>query len=157
MAASNVSKEELHALLPHIEVSDNILKAGRRRIALRCIVVFLILFVRIIVSLFFPEYHMVSLIEHKLMDKTVADTVLYVRLMVLVMFNLLYVVSFKTNSYFRTVNVIALVLMCSLITTDFEIYMMSSIDDFTWQVVTLAILRFVALWLIFLNYLEVRR
>ena len=156
MAISNVSKEELKALLPHIEVSEDILKAGRSRISMRCLAICLILFVRIVVSIFFPEYHLVTITEHKLLDKSTADMVLYLRLIVLVIFNMIYFISFRTNTYFRTVNVIALVFICCLISADFEIYLLSSLADFTWQSITLAGLRFVALWLIFLNYLEVR-
>ena len=84
MATSNVSKEELKALLPHIEVSEDILKAGRSRISMRCLAICLILFVRIVVSIFFPEYHLVTITEHKLLDKSTADMVLYLRLIVLV-------------------------------------------------------------------------
>ena len=154
---SDVSDEELQALLPHLELSKGAYDRVRRRISLRFTVMVLILLVRIIVSLFFPEYHYVAVVEHELLNKVVADTVLYSRLIFLSLGVILYFYCFRYNRYLRSVNVAALVVICCLIAADIEVYILGGMQYFTWQTGILALLRFVTLGLIFLNYLDVRQ
>jgi hypothetical protein len=150
---SDVSDEELQALLPHLELSKGAYDRVRHRISLR----FTVMLVRIIVSLFFPEYHYVAVVEHELLNKVVADRVLYSRLIFLSLGVILYFYCFRYNRYFRSVNVAALVVISCLIAADIEVYILGGMQYFTWQTGVLALLRFVALGLIFLNYLDVRQ
>ena len=153
---SKISDEEFQALLPYLELTKHAYDRVRRRISIRCGVIVLILLVRIMVSLFFPEYHFVSLVEHELLNKVVADTVLYSRLIFLSLGATVYSYCFFYNRYFRSVNVAALVVICCLIAVDFEVYILGGMQYFSWQTGIFTVLRFVALWLIFLNYLDVR-
>jgi hypothetical protein len=68
-----------------------------------------------------------------------------------------YLWSFLSNHYFRTINVLALIIVCCLIWSDIEVYVLSSMADLTGPSLAMIVFRFVPLTLLFLNYLDIRK
>jgi hypothetical protein len=95
--------------------------------------------------------------EQRLLDDDAVTTLLYVRVSMLTLGMLVYFYSFLTNRYFRSVNVIALIVVCCLIWADIEVYILSNIQILTLPSVGMIVLRFIPLGLLFMNYLDVRR
>ena len=153
----SISDEEMQALKPHMEVSTRNLEQVRSRIFLRCCVIAALWLFRIYVISFHPEYHLTSVMEQRLLDDDAVTTLLYVRVSMLTLGMLVYFYSFLTNRYFRSVNVIALIVVCCLIWADIEVYILSNIQVLTLPSVGMIVLRFIPLGLLFMNYLDVRR
>jgi len=68
-----------------------------------------------------------------------------------------YLWSFLTNHYFRTINVLALIIISCLIWSDIEVYVLSSMADLTLPSLGMILFRFIPLTLLFLNYLDIRK
>ena len=65
--------------------------------------------------------------------------------------------SFYKNMYFRSVNVVALVLVCCLIWGDLELYLFSSMSILNYPSLAMIIFRLIPLVLLIQNYRDIRR
>ena len=154
---SKISQEELEALLPQYEVSPQKMSRIEKRIRNRCYAIVVIWILRIIFVAFYPEFHLVTRAETKLLTPETVDYLLLVRISLLIIGASIYLTSFLYNRYFRTVNVVALIIVCCIIWSDMEVYILSSVGDLSIPSLGMIMIRFIPLTLLILNYLDVRR
>ena len=154
---SKVSVAELQALLPQYEVSSDKMSRVEDKIRTRCILIAAFWMFRIFLAIYFPEFILVTRAEAQLLSSDGMDALLLIRISMVIFGTFIYLGSFFTNHYFRTVNVLALVLVCCLIWSDMEVYILRSISDLTLPSLGMIALRFIPLTLLFLNYLDVRK
>ena len=154
---SKISQEELEALLPQYEISPQKMSRIEKGIRNRCYAIVVIWILRIIFVAFYPEFHLVTRAETKLLTPETVDYLLLVRISLLIIGASIYLTSFLYNRYFRTVNVLALVIVCCITWSDMEVYILSSVGDLSIPSLGMIMIRFIPLTLLFLNYLDVRR
>ena len=154
---SKVSPEELAALLPQYEVTPDKMSRVEKRIRNRCILIMVLWLVRIAIIVFYPEFVLVTRAETRLLTPDDVSGLLLVRVSMVTIGVGVYLWSFLTNHYFRTVNEIALIIVCCLIWSDIEVYALSSMASLTAPSLAMIVFRFIPLTLLFLNYLDIRK
>lgn len=152
-----VSEEEMRALFPYREVSVTHLESIRSKILIRCILIIVLWAVRTLIVTRFPEFHMVSHLNEKLLSGDVIGDLLKVRWAMVIFGSSIYMFSFYKNMYFRSVNVVALVLVCCLIWGDLELYLFSSMSILNYPSLAMIIFRLIPLVLLIQNYRDIRR
>ena len=154
---SKVSPEELDALFPQYEVTPALMSRVETRIRNRCILIVVFWAVRIFLAVYFPEFILVTREQNPLLSSDGLDVLLLIRTSLLLLGTPIYLWSFFTNYYFRTANVVALIVVCCLIWSDMEVYVLSSLSDLALPSLAMIGFRFIPLTLLFLNYLDVRK
>ena len=154
---SKVSSEELEALFPQYEVTPEKMSQVEQRIRTRCLLISVFWLLRIFLAVYFPEFILVTREENPLLSSDGMEALLLIRIVLLVFGILIYLWSFFTNYYFRTVNVAALIIVCCLIWSDMEVYIISSISDLALPSLGMIMMRFIPLTLLLLNYLDIRK
>ena len=154
---SKVSPEELDALFPQYEVTPALMSRVETRIRNRCLLIAVFWTFRIFLAVYFPEFVLVTREQNPLLSSDGMEALLLIRIVLLAFGILIYLWSFFTNYYFRTVNVIALIIVCCLIWSDMEVYVLSSLSDLALPSLGMIGFRFIPLTLLFLNYLDVRK
>ena len=154
---SKVSPEELDALFPQYEVTPALMSRVETRIRNRCLLVAVFWTFRIFLAVYFPEFVLVTREQNPLLSSDGMEALLLIRIVLLAFGILIYLWSFFTNYYFRTVNVIALIVVCCLIWSDMEVYVLSSLSDLALPSLGMIAFRFIPLTLLFLNYLDIRK
>ena len=154
---SKVSPEELDALFPQYEVTPALMSRVETRIRNRCLLIAVFWTFRIFLAVYFPEFVLVTREQNPLLSSDGMEALLLIRIVLLAFGILIYLWSFFTNYYFRTVNVIALIIVCCLIWSDMEVYVLSSLSDLAAPSLGMIAFRFIPLTLLFLNYLDIRK
>ena len=154
---SKVSPEELDALIPQYEVSPQKMSQVEKRIRTRCLLVAAFWTLRIFLAVYFPEFILVTREQNPLLSSDGLDVLLLIRTSLLLLGTPIYLWSFFTNYYFRTANVVALIVVCCLIWSDMEVYILSSLSDLALPSLGMIAFRFIPLTLLFLNYLDIRK
>jgi len=154
---SKVSPEELDALFPQYEVTPALMSQVEKRIRTRCILIAVLWTFRIFLAVYFPEFVLVTREQNPLLSSDGMEALLLIRIVLLAFGILIYLWSFFTNYYFRTINVIALIVVCCLIWSDMEVYILSSLSDLALPSLGMIAFRFIPLTLLFLNYLDIRK
>ena len=154
---SKVSPEELDALFPQYEVSPQKMSQVEKRIRTRCLLVAAFWALRIFLAVYFPEFILVTREQNPLLSSDGLDVLLLIRTSLLLLGTPIYLWSFFTNYYFRTANVVALIVVCCLIWSDMEVYVISSVNDLALPSLAMIAFRFIPLTLLFLNYLDIRK
>ena len=153
----SVTEEEMRALLPHYEIEASYMRRIKRRIIFRTILVAILLGIRAITAAFFPELLFKTTSDENFIDASNIGDLALARAVMLSIIGSVYIYSLWTNRYFRTVSVLGLIVSCSLLWADLEIYIFASIGNMTPAAIMLLMTRVVALNLLFLNYLDIRR
>ena len=154
---SKVSPEELDALFPQYEVTPALMSQVEKRIRTRCILIAVLWTFRIFLAVYFPEFVLVTREQNPLLSSDGMEALLLIRIVLLAIGTPIYLWSFFTNYYFRTINVIALIVVCCLIWSDMEVYILSSLSDLALPSLGMIAFRFIPLTLLFLNYLDIRK
>lgn len=154
---SKVSSEELDALLPQTEVTQHQMSQVERKIRTRCILIVAFWLLRIFLVTYFPEFILATRAETQLLTPDEVNGLLLIRISMVVLGATIYLLSFFTNHYFRTINVLALVIVSCLIWSDMEVYILSSIGELTLPSLGMIMFRFIPLTLLFLNYIDIRK
>ena len=154
---SKVSSEELNALLPQTEVTQHQMSQVERKIRTRCILIVAFWLLRIFLVTYFPEFILATRAETQLLTPDEVNGLLLIRISMVVLGATIYLLSFLTNQYFRTINVLALVIVSCLIWSDMEVYILSSIGELTLPSLGMIMFRFIPLTLLFLNYIDIRK
>ena len=154
---SKISQEELDALMPHFEVSPKKMSRIEKRIRNRMVAIVIIWIARIIFVSFYPEYHMFTQRQTQVLSAETVNNLLVIRVSLLIIGVTIYCTSFYFNRYFRSANVVALIIVCCIIWSDMEVYILSTIGDLTLPSLGMIMIRFIPLTLLFLNYLDVRK
>ena len=102
---SKVSPEELAALLPQYEVTPEKMSRVEKRIRNRCILIAVLWLIRIVIVWFYPDYVLVTRAETRLLSSDDVSGLFLVRVSMAAVGVGVYLWSFVTNHYFRTINV----------------------------------------------------
>ena len=153
----SVTEEELRALMPFYEVEESRFRQIKKRIVIRTSIVGFLMILRGIVVYSFPEFLSQTDSQGHLPDSYISANVLLVRTVLLAVIASVYIYCLWTNTYFRTVSVIALIVAYSLVWADLETYVFAMAGELSMVMVILLLLRLCALGLLFANYLDIRR
>ena len=158
MKTEIVTEEEMRALMPAYEVEDEYLDRIRKKIFMRIAIIVVLFVVRLLMIISYPEFHISAFFQNDQVEGSLQiENIMLFRMSVLIPFSVIYFVSFWKNLYFRTVTVVSLIIVSSILWSDMEKYLGSFLSEATALVwVTLAI-RVTCLWLLTLNYIDVRR
>ncbi|MFL3646695.1 MAG: hypothetical protein ACJ04O_09625 [Cellvibrionales bacterium] len=158
MKTEIVTEEEMRALMPAYEVEDEYLDRIRKKIFMRIAIIVVLFVVRLLMIISYPEFHISAFFQNDQVEGSLQiENIMLFRMSVLIPFSVIYFVSFWKNLYFRTVTVVSLIIVSSILWSDMEKYLGSFLSEATALVwVTLAI-RVTCLWLLILNYIDVRR
>ena len=153
-----VTKEEMSALFSLDKVSQDHLEAIRPRILKRVMLVVLILLIRAVAIIYYPEYLVLDAFNQSLSDPDVAFNLTIVRLSLAVFCLIIYLYSCYRNVYFRLANTAAFIVLCTLIWRDFEsILLLELLNSLTIPSLGFMAIRFIAVGLLVRNYLDLNR
>ena len=153
-----VTKEEMNALFSLDKVPQDHLEAIRPRILKRVMLVVLILLIRAVAIIYYPEYLVLDAFNQSLSDPDIAFNLTIVRLSLAVFCLMIYLYSFYRNVYFRLANTAVFIVLCTLIWRDFEsIVLLDLFNSLTIPSLGFIAIRFVALGLIVRNYIDLNR
>jgi len=151
-----VTAEEMSALFS--PVPQEHLEAIRPRIFKRCTLIVLIFTIRAVAVTYYPEYLLLNLFHERLSDPDAVLNLTQVRLTIAFFCSIIYLYSFFKNFHFRLVNAAVLIVMCSLIWSDFEsLLALHSFSDLTLPSLGFMAIRFVAVGLLVRNYQDLNR
>jgi len=105
----------------------------------------------------FPEYHLASDLNQRLLDAASVQNMVNIRLSMVLLGSAVYLYSCYKNLYFRSVNVAALIIVCCLIWSDMELYLLSSLSDLSKPSLAIVAFRLIPLTLLIQNYRDIRR
>ena len=154
---SHVSEEEMKALFPYREVSKTHLESIRPKILKRCVLIVLLWGFRAIMVTQFPEYHLASDFNQRLLDTASVENMVNIRLSMVFLGSAVYLYSCYRNLYFRSVNVAALIIVCCLIWGDMELYLLSAMGDLSKPSLAMVAFRLIPLSLLIMNYRDIRQ
>jgi hypothetical protein len=158
MKTEIVTEEEMRALLPAYEVEDEYLDRIRQKIFVRIAIIVALFVVRLLVIISYPEFHISAFFQNDQVDGSLQiENIMLFRMSVLVPFSVIYFVSFWKNLYFRTVTVVSLIIVSSILWSDMEQHLGSFWSEATALVWVTLTIRITCLWLLILNYIDVRR
>ena len=152
-----VSEEEMRALLPAYEVEGQYLRRIRKKILLRIVIAVVLFTVSVAIMIIYPDLQIRSVFNGSSQNATtLIDSIILFRLSILLPFIILYLISFLKNLYFRSMTVMSLLMMCSILSLDAEFYVVALTQDPSLGVVGILVTRLACLYLFALNYMDVR-
>ena len=152
-----VSEEEMRALLPAYEVEGQYLRRIRKKILLRIVIAVVLFTVSVAIMIIYPDLQIRSVFNGSSQNATtLIDSIILFRLSILLPFIILYLISFLKNLYFRSMTVMSLLMMCSILSLDAEFYVAALTQDPSLGVVGILVTRLSCLYLFALNYMDVR-
>ena len=153
-----VSEEEMRALLPAYEVEGQYFDRIRNKLLIRTLAVVALFIVRLALIVIYPDYHIGTYWEGDLIEGTKQlESVLLFRISVLVPLAIIYFACLWKNFYFRSITVLSLVIICSILWSDTETHFLAFSQAPTMGVIAAITIRLLAIYLLVLNYLDVRR
>ena len=153
-----VSEEELRALLPAYEVEGQYFDRIRNKLLIRTLAVVALFIVRLALIVIYPDYHIGTYWEGDLIEgRKQLESVLLFRISVLVPLAIIYFVCLWKNFYFRSITVLSLVIICSILWSDTETHFLAFSQAPTMGIIAAITIRLLAIYLLVLNYLDVRR
>ena len=158
MTTEIVTEEEMRALLPAYEVEDEYLDRIRKKIFMRTAIIVSLFIVRLLMIISYPEFHISAFFQNDQVEGSLQiENIVLFRMSVLIPFMVIYIVSFWKNLYFRTVTVVSLIIVSSILWSDMEQHLGSFLSEATALVWAAWAIRVTCLWLLILNYIDVRR
>ena len=154
---AHISEEEMKALFPYQEISKTYLESIRPKILKRCYLIVVLWGFRAIMVTQFPEYHLASDFNQRLLEAAAIESMVIIRLSMVFLGSAVYLYSCYKNLYFRSANVAALIIVCCLIWSDLELYLLSSMSDLNNPSLAMIAFRLIPLTLLLLNYRDIRR
>ena len=152
-----VSEEEMRALLPAYEVEGQYLSLIRRKILLRIGVAVVLFTAGLAMMILYPDLQIRSVLNGSSENAMVLlDSIILFRLSILLPFIILYLFSFLKNLYFRSMTVMSLLIICSFLSVDAELYVAALIQDPSVGLFAVLATRLACLYLFALNYMDVR-
>jgi len=153
-----VTEEEMSALFSLDKIPQDHLEAIRPRILKRCILIVMIFLSRAIAVIYYPEHLALDAFKEGLSDPDVALNLTIVRLSMAFFGSIIYLYSFYRNAYFKLVNTVVLIVLCTLIWSDFEsILILDLLSSLTIPTLGFMTIRFIAVGLLVRNYLDLNR
>ena len=153
---SKITSAEMEALF-NSEDGQLESEAYESAFLIRIALIVAIWLIRIVVVSFFPEYHMVSKYESNVLSYETTNFLLYMRIFLFMVVGSIYFLSFHTRILFAQFNAFTIVIVCCLIWSDFEMYIIDNIQDLSIASLAMIALRFVALSLLVANFMALQK
>ena len=154
---NTISEEELLALQAHVEVETSLWKKLKRRILIRTVVVIGFVLSRVLLLKFYPDTYIPYLFDNEDSGPAELDKLIISRLLVGLVLVGVYLYAIITNSYLRSVSVLSLMVPVALIWADLQMFLVSSFPNFTLIASISFAMRLLVIYLLTLNYLDIRR
>lgn len=154
---NTISEEELLALQAHVEVETSLWKKLKRRILIRTVVVIGFVLSRVLLLKFYPDTYIPYIFDNEDSGPAELDKLIISRLLVGLVLVGVYLYAIITNSYLRSVSVLSLMVPVALIWADLQMFLVSSFPDFTLMASISFAVRLLVIYLLTLNYLDIRR
>lgn len=154
---NTISEEELLALQAHVEVETSLWKKLKRRILIRTVVVIGFVLSRVLLLKFYPDTYIPYIFDNEDSGPAELDKLIISRLLVGLVLVGVYLYAIITNSYLRSVSVLSLMVPVALIWADLQMFLVSSFPHFTLMASISFAVRLLVIYLLTLNYLDIRR
>ena len=154
---NNISEEEMRALQVHLEVETSTWKQLRRRILIRGISVLVLIAIRALLVKFYPENYTTLVFKGTDIDQGELVSLVTARLGVSVVLAGIYLYALATNSYLRTVSILALMVPVALIWGDLQMFLLAHFPTLPPEILIGFGLRLVSIYLLARNYIDIRR
>lgn len=145
------------ALQAHVEVETSLWKTLKRRILIRTVVVIGFVLSRVLLLKFYPDTYIPYLFDNEDSGPAELDKLIISRLLVGLVLVSVYLYAIITNSYLRSVSVLSLMVPVALIWADLQMFLVSSFPHFTLMASISFAVRLLVIYLLTLNYLDIRR
>jgi hypothetical protein len=106
---------------------------------------------------FFPQTYVPLAFSDSAVGAAELEALISTRLLIGAGLGALYLYALMTNRYIRSISIVALMVPITLIWADFQMFLVSSFPDFTLTASIGFGLRLVAIYLLALNYIDIRR
>jgi hypothetical protein len=154
---NNISDQELLALQAHVEVEASRWLRLKRRILIRAVAILGLILCRALMLKLFPQIYTPIIFGTQGIESAELESLVYTRMLVVAVLAGVYLYALLTNSYLRSVSVVALIVPIALIWADLQVFLISSFPEFT-AVASISFgLRLVTIYLLALNYIDIRR
>ena len=162
---NTISEEELLALQAHVEIETSLWKKLKTRILIRTVVVMGLVLSRVLLLKFFPDTYVPYIFGDGDGDgggdgdsgPAELEKLIISRLLVGLVLAGVYLYAIMTNSYLRSVSILGLMVPVALIWADLQMFLVSSFPDFTLMASISFAVRLLVIYLLTLNYLDIRR
>jgi len=156
---NTISEEELLALQAHVEIETSLWEKLKTRILIRTMVVMGLVLSRVLLLKFYPNTYVPYIFGDGDGDSGPAELekLIISRLLVGLVLAGVYLYAIMTNSYLRSVSILGLMVPVALIWADLQMFLVSSFPDFTLMASISFAVRLLVIYLLTLNYLDIRR
>tara|TARA_B110000967_G_scaffold7141_1_gene7177 strand:+ start:536 stop:1015 length:480 start_codon:yes stop_codon:yes gene_type:complete len=158
---NTISEEELLALQGHVEIETSLWKKLKTRILIRTVVVMGLVLSRVLLLKFYPNTYVPYIFGDGDGDgdsgPAELEKLIISRLLVGLILAGVYLYAIMTNSYLRSVSVLSLMVPVALIWADLQMFLVSSFPNFTLIASISFAVRLLVIYLLTLNYLDIRR
>lgn len=158
---NTISEEELLALQGHVEIETSLWKKLKTRILIRTIVVIGLVLSRVLLLKFYPNTYVPYIFGDGDGDgdsgPAELEKLIISRLLVGLVLAGVYLYAIMTNSYLRSASVLSLMVPVALIWADLQMFLVSSFPNFTLIASISFAMRLLVIYLLTLNYLDIRR
>ena len=160
---NTISEEELLALQAHVEIETSLWEKLKTRILIRTMVVMGLVLSRVLLLKFYPNTYVPYIFGDGDGDgdgdsgPAELEKLIISRLLVGLVLAGVYLYAIMTNSYLRSVSILGLMVPVALIWADLQMFLVSSFPDFTLIASICFAVRLLVIYLLTLNYLDIRR
>ncbi len=158
---NTISEEELLALQTHVEIETSLWEKLKTRILIRTMVVMGLVLSRVLLLKFYPNTYVPYIFGDGDGDgdsgPAELEKLIISRLLVGLVLAGVYLYAIMTNSYLRSVSILGLMVPVALIWADLQMFLVSSFPDFTLMASISFAVRLLVIYLLTLNYLDIRR
>ena len=160
---NTISEEELLALQAHVEIETSLWEKLKTRILIRTMVVMGLVLSRVLLLKFYPNTYVPYIFGDGDGDgdgnsgPAELEKLIISRLLVGLVLAGVYLYAIMTNSYLRSVSILGLMVPVALIWADLQMFLVSSFPDFTLMASISFAVRLLVIYLLTLNYLDIRR
>jgi hypothetical protein len=160
---NTISEEELLALQGHVEIETSLWKKLKTRILIRTVVVMGLVLSRVLLLKFYPNTYVPYIFGDGDGDgdgdsgPAELEKLIISRLLVGLVLAGVYLYAIMTNSYLRSASVLSLMVPVALIWADLQMFLVSSFPNFTLIASISFAVRLLVIYLLTLNYLDIRR
>jgi hypothetical protein len=155
---TNISQEELLALqIAHAEVDSFRWQIRKRRVLIRAVLVVVLILFRILMLNVFPQIYVPLVFGDSDVGATELQSLITIRLLVGAVLGGLYIYALMANHYVKFASIVALMAPVTLILADLQMFLVSSFPDFTLVASISFGLRLLGIYLLALNYIDLKR
>jgi hypothetical protein len=155
---NNISEEELLALqTAHAEVDSFRWQIRKRRVLIRAVLVLVLILFRVLMLKIFPQTYVPLIFGDSDVGAAELGSLITTRLLIGAALGGLYIYALMANHYVKFASIVALMAPVTLICADLQMFLVSSFPDFTLVASISFCLRLLTIYLLALNYIDLKR